>query len=198
MQIIPDRSPARQANAGQSPFAWLNALQLRRSDLARLGADLRLEGGALLALHRDVNGAPLGVERVHPGRDGRLRYLYTPGARRGLVRAVPPGARRLLVAEGPLPAVAAAALDNPVLSTAYAGGGWCAVAAAAVRHLVLTHRIEVVVLAVAATPVGARVAERALEDLVDLRVHVEVAEAPELGGTWLDAVASARSVKGAG
>ena len=196
MHTIRDHRAPNLAIALRSPLAWLNDLGLRRSDLARLGADLRLQGGSVLAQHRDATGAPLGVERISADREGRLRYGYTAGARRGLFRVVPRDTRRLVVAEGPLPAAAVAALDHRSQPTAYAGGGWCEVAAAAVRQLVEAHRIESVVLAVAATPVGARAAERALDDLAGLYVHVEVTESPCLGGTWLAALARTRGVGG--
>lgn len=186
--------PIERVDAHRSPLAWLNGLGLRRGDLVHLGADFRLQGGSVLAQHRDAGGLPLGVERISADLNGRLRYSYTQGARRGLFRAVPAGTRRLVVAEGALPAAAVAALDKRCLPTAYAGGGWGDIAAAAVRRIVHTHPIETVVLAVAATPVGAQAAQYALEDLAGLDVHVEVVEAPMPGGTWLSALAAARSV----
>jgi hypothetical protein len=194
MDTTHDYRPTGRAGAPRSPLAWLNQLGLRRSDLAFLGADLRLQGGSVLAQHRDAGGLPLGIERISADLNGRLRYSYTHGARRGLFRAVPSGTRRLVVAEGALPAAAVAALDKRCLPTAYAGGGWCDIAATAVRSIVQMHRIETVVLAVASTPVGARAAERALEDLTGLEVHVEVVEAPLPGGTWLSALTAARGV----
>lgn len=194
MHTTHDYRLAGHANSPRSPFAWLGRLGFRRSDFAVMGVDLRLQGGAVLALHRDGSGAPLGVERISQGHGGRLRYMYTPGRARGLFRAVPAGARRLVFAEGPLPAAAVAALDESRTPTAYAGGSWCEVAAAAVRQLVLDSRFETVVLAVAATPVGARAAEHALEDLEGLDVRVEVVEAPRPGNTWLATLAAARGV----
>ncbi len=182
----------RRATSGahaRSPLAWLNDFGLRRRDLVPFGTDLRPEGGVLLALHRDAAGAPLGLERVGVGRDERLRYSYTPGARRGLFRALPPGAGRLVLADGPLPAVAAAALESPAEPSGYAGG-WGEVAAAAVRRLIESGTIDTVVLRFAATPVGARPAERALEDLAGLAVRLEVAPPPR--ETWLASLAAAR------
>jgi hypothetical protein len=177
----------------RSPLAWLNDLGVRRRDLAPFGADLRTGGSALLAIHRDAAGIPLGTERVTVGRDARLRYSYTPGKSRGLFRAIPPGARRLVIADGPLPAVAAAALESAEEPTAYAGG-WGEVAAAAVRRLVESGATTCVVLRFAATPVGVRTLERALHDLAGLAVPVMVAPPPR--ETWLASLAAARGARG--
>jgi hypothetical protein len=181
---------ARRPAGASSPFAWLNYLGLRRRDIVPF-PDLRLEGGSVSALHRDAAGQALGAERIW--YDGRLRYLYTPGARRGLFRAIPQGASRLVVADGPLPVVAAAALDRPAVVTGYAGG-WGDIAADAVRRLAAAG-IDTVVLAFAATEVGARTTERALEDLVGVPARIEVMQ-PPAGTTWLAALAAARSARG--
>ncbi len=183
-----------KARAGQtrapSPRDWLNDLGLRRRDIVPF-PDLRLQGASVLALHRDAAGRPLGTERIWC--DGRLRYAYTPGAQRGLFRAIPPGARRLVIADGPLPVVAAAALDCPAVTTGYAGG-WGDIAADAVLRLVEAD-IDTVTLAFAATEVGRRATERALEDLAGTPARIEVMHPPD-GTTWLAALAAVRGAGG--
>ncbi len=188
-------SKTRAARPAEAPLpasthAWLGTLGFRRSDLLPFREDLRVADGALGARHRDAAGRPLGWEWASASADGRLRYRCTAGMRRCLVRSQTPEARRLVLTDGPLPAIAAAALADAVSGSIYAGGGWTELAEEAVRALV-TNGVREVVLAYAATPVGARMAEMALSDLADLAASVAV-QPPPTARTWLDALASAR------
>ena len=172
------------ASRRPSPFPWLNDLGLRPSDLAVFGAEVRLAGRELQALHRDASGRGTGWERVAAGPHGRLRYAHTEGGAKALFRSPPDRAHRLLVADGALPAIAAAACDRRWSCTRYAGVGgvWTAAAAQAVAALV-AGGVARVVLAFAATEAGERMARAALADLEGLPACVEVR--PPDCGTWI-------------
>lgn len=172
------------ASRRPSPFSWLNDLGLRPSDLAVFGAEVRLAGRELQALHRDASGRGTGWERVAAGPHGRLRYAHTGGGAKALFRSPPGLTHRLLVTDGALPAIAAAACDRRWSCTRYAGVGgvWTAAAAQAVRALV-EDGIARVVLAFAATEAGGRMARAALADFEGLPACVEVRH-PDCG-TWL-------------
>ncbi|GAA0598220.1 hypothetical protein GCM10009416_40520 [Craurococcus roseus] len=119
------------ASRRPSPFSWLHALGLHPSDLAGFGAEVRLAGRELRALHRDAAGRSTGWERVVAGphgrtdgrTDGRLRYAHTEGGAKALFRSPPGRTYRLLVTDGALPAIAAAACDRRWSATCYAGVG---------------------------------------------------------------------------
>ena len=111
------------ASRRPSPLAWLYDLGLRPSDLAVFGAEVRLAGRELRALHRDSAGRGTGWERVAAGPHGRLRYAHTEGGAKALFRSPPGFIHRLLVTDGALPAIAAAACDRRWSRTRYAGVG---------------------------------------------------------------------------
>ncbi len=177
-------APRSGAPCWPSPLAWLNDLGFRRSDLAVFGAEVRLAGRELRALHRDASGRGTGWERVAAGPHGRLRYAHTEGGAKALFRSPPDHPHRLLVADGALPAIAAAACDRRWSCTRYAGVGgvWTAAAAQAVAALV-AGGVARVVLAFAATEAGGRMARAALADLEGLPACVEVRH-PDCG-TWI-------------
>jgi hypothetical protein len=191
--IILSNTPNHQPGS----LPGFEAIPLFARDLTPFGGEVGKGGNrALWALHRDANGRVTGREIVYGGP--RHGYAFTPGGRKGLFRSTPGGCHpRLVLVDGPVQAIARAALDGADLAarTTYAapGGPWTRAAHEALRALLLRGTgPELAVLAFGAARDGSCASAGPCQALLACHpaVKVEIQTPPQ--GGWLEALRTVR------
>jgi hypothetical protein len=182
-----------------APLPGFAGIPLFPADLAPFGTDAGTSGRALWALHRDATGQVTGKEMVYGGDGGCGGYGFTRGGRKGLFRSTATCRSRLVLVDGPIQAIACAALEGADVTagTTYAapGGPWTRVAGEALEALLRRSTLKVAVLGFAPARDGTCRSATACLDILSAFPDVAVKTLCPPAGSWVEALRAARRVR---
>jgi hypothetical protein len=194
--------PPRQHNGAhafpRSPILpGFEHLPLYRTDITPFGDAVSPCPGGLWCRHRDGEGHETGSELIKAGPAGG--FAFTRGGARALFRTPGPCRRRLVLVDGPMQAIALAALKPhaiPTATFAAPGGSWSRAADDALTSLVTSNAPREVILALAPLPDRScpsrdRVLALLSELMPESRSEPMLLEPP--AGGWVAALRAARS-----